>query len=236
MNMTHRIWFLIIVPMVYGLLWMGAPAVSAEAAPVTFRFTGEITSVTPALGAARGFNSGQSFSGFYTFEGTSPDSSPSPSTGNYRGLTSFGINMAGQVIVPAQASTNPSNGIRVFNNEGAIQDRYSLSAFGSGPEVAGWQFRQVSMDLLDPSQSVFSNDTLPSTPPSLSSFAQRSANFAFTNRDALGNFLGFGSVEGRLTSLSLVPIPPAFLLFGTGVTLLAALRAAGRRGRRGSQS
>lgn len=89
----------------------------------------------------------------------------------------------------------------------------------------------MRIDVIDPSQSVFSNDTLPSTPPSLSAFAQRSASVAFTNRDALGNFLGFGSVEGKLTSLSLVPIPPALLLFGTGVTLLAALRAAGRRGR-----
>lgn len=89
----------------------------------------------------------------------------------------------------------------------------------------------MSVLLVDPSQSVFSDDALPSTPPSLGAFAQRSASFAFTNRDALGKVLGFGSVNGTLRSLSLAPIPPTVFLFGTGVTLLAALGEAGQRGR-----
>ncbi|CAE6790945.1 MAG: hypothetical protein H8K06_14790 [Nitrospira sp.] len=229
--MSYHMLFRMIVGVACALLWTGVRVLSVGAAPVTFYFTGEISTVTATLGTARGFSPGHTFVGTYTFDTTTSDVVPSPSTGVYRGLTSFSVNMAGQAIVPSQQPIGLSDGIFVFNNEGAIQDRYSLSAFGTGPEVAGWQFRQMRIDVIDPSQSVFSNDTLPSTPPSLSAFAQRSASFAFTNRDALGNILGFGSVEGKLTSLSLVPIPPALLLFGTGVTLLAALRAAGRRGR-----
>jgi len=109
--------------------------------------------------------------------------------------------------VSSQQSTNLNDGIVVVNNEEAIRDRYSVSASGTGPEVAGWRFRQMRIDLFDPSQSAFTDDSLPSTPPSLSSFAQRAANFVFTN----------------------LPIPPTLVLFGTGVSVLVALRAAGRR-------
>ncbi len=227
--MSHRLCFRGIVAVTCALLCGGLSIPSADSAAVTFHFTGEITAVTPTLGSAKGFSSGQTFVGAYTFDTTTPDAVSSPSTGAYSGLTSFSVNMAGQAIVPTQPSTNPSNGIFVLNNERAIQDRYSLSAFGTGPESTGWQFRQMRIDLIDPSQSVFSNDSLPTSPPSLSSFAQRPASFAFTNRDASGNFLGFGSVDGKLTSLSLVPIPPAALLFGSGMMLLAAFNIIGRR-------
>lgn len=227
--MTHRMLLRIVVGMVCAVLWTESGVVPVRAAPVTFYFSGEITTVTATLGTARGFNPGQPFFGAYTFDAATPDVASSPSTGIYRGLTSFSVTIAGQAIVPPQQPTGLSDGIFVFNNEGAIRDRYSVSGLGTGPEVAGWQFRQMSVLLADPSQSAFSDDALPSIPPSLSAFAERSASFAFTNRDALGNVLGFGSVNGRLTSLSLVPVPPTVLLFGTGVTLLAALRAAGRR-------
>ncbi len=229
--MSHHIWFRMIVGVACALLWTGVRVVPVGAAPVTFYFAGEITNVTTTLGTARGFNPGQPFFGAYTFDTATPDVASSPSTGIYRGLTSFSVNIAGQAIAPPQQPTGLSDGIFVFNNEAAIQDRYSVSALGTGPEVAGWRFRQMNVLLVDPSQSVFSDDALPSTPPSFSAFAQRSANFAFTNRDALGNFLCFGSVNGRFTSLSLVPVPRTGFLFGTGVILLAALWAAGRRGR-----
>ena len=227
--MSYRMILGEIGAMTCGLLFMGSFGNPTEAAPVTFYFAGEITNVTTTLGTARGFNPGQPFFGAYTFDTATPDVASSPSTGIYRGLTSFSVNIAGQAIVPSQQPTGLSDGIFVFNNEAAIQDRYSVSGLGTGPEVAGWRFRQMNVFLVDPSQSVFSDDALPSTPPSLSAFAQRSANFAFTNRDALGNVLGFGSVNGRFTSLSLVPIPPTLVLFGTGVSVLVALRAVGRR-------
>ena len=229
--MTHRMLLRLVVGTVCAVLWLESGVVPVRAAPVTFYFSGEITTVTATLGTARGFNPGQPFFGAYTFDAATPDVASSPSTGIYRGLTSFSVTIAGQAIVPPQQPTGLSDGIFVFNNEAAIQDRYSVSGLGTGPEVAGWRFRQMNVLLVDPSQSVFSDDALPSTPPSLSAFAERSANFAFTNRDALGNVLGFGSVNGRFTSLSLVPVPPTVFLFGTGVILLAALWAAGRRGR-----
>lgn len=214
-----------------GAFFTGVLAWPADAAPVTFRFTGEITSVTTTLSSARGFNPGQTFFGTYTFETTTADAIPSSDRGAYRGITAFSVNMAGQAIVPLQPPVGLSDGIFILNNEGAVRDRYSLLSSGSGPEIAGWQFRQMNIDLLDSSQSVFSNDTLPTTPPSLSSFAQRPTSFTFSNRDALGNFRGFGSVDGKLTSLSLVPIPPTLLLFGSGVMVLAALHTIGRRSR-----
>lgn len=224
--MYHRILSAGMAVTVYGFILMGPLVAPAKAALVTFQFTGEISSVTPTLGTARGISTGQPFSGSYTFETTTPDLDGSSNRGRYQGITTFNVNMAGQAIVLPQTPIQQNNGIFIFDNEGAFRDRYSLNADATGIEASGWRFQQMRLDMLDPSQNAFNNDSLPSTPPSLSSFAQRSASFTFVNRDASGNLLGFGSVESQVTSLTAVPIPATLLLFGTGLTALTGLRRA----------
>jgi hypothetical protein len=63
-----------------GLVLFGTLA-TAQAAPITFGFTGIVQSVVPALSST--FHPGDAFSGSYTFESTTPDTDSSTGLGLY---------------------------------------------------------------------------------------------------------------------------------------------------------
>lgn len=191
----------------------------AAAAPVTFSFTGAVSHVDTGL--FPNFNAGQTLSGSYTFESTT---SPSPSGNRYNGaITAFNGTLGSYSAV---LNTAESNFIAVTNNPGF--DRYIVSApLTPVPAVSGLSLR-FRMELIDPSGTVFTNTALPTTPPSLSSFATNRWRLVFDDGT------GTARIRGVLTSLTAVPLPAAVILFGAGLVALAGLGAGSWRQKKNS--
>jgi len=190
-----------------------APAMSL-AAPVTFEFTGLVTNVSRDLftaggGGANGFTAGLPLTGSYTFNSLTPDSSGNPFVGNYGNAISNMTISIGDYT----ATFNPGTSfIRVTDRPNV--DLYEVQVNGLlGNNVTGFTPTIFNFELQDPSASAFSNTSLPTLAPSVSSFASAQWRMIF---GAKGR-----SVEGGLASL--VPLPAAVWLFGAGLIALIGL-------------
>ena len=198
----------------------------ATAAPVTFAFTGVVNNVAPGLFTSGGnFNGSQKLSGFYTFNDATLDSNPSGRIGRYNDtITALTVQLGPASGPPSYTATlgpeTPGNNnfIQIRNQPSGV-DGYEVRAPVTGPSVNGFSPLYFRIELIDPSHTVFSNDSLPTTPPSLSSFATNTWRLVFTD----GN--GNARIQGSLTSATLVPLPAAVILFGAGLVALVGLGA-----------
>jgi hypothetical protein len=109
-----------------------------------------------------------------------------------------------------------SNFIEVENKNNV--DRYTLQAPATGNPVNGRTPSFFEIKLTDSSHTAFSNDHLPTTPPSLGSFTTETFRLKFNGQ-------GAATVSGVLTSLTAVPLPAAVILFGAGLVALVGLGA-----------
>ncbi len=211
--------------MVWGLLSLGVLGTPATAAPVTFQFAGQLTSVIGGGLTAAGFSAGQSFVGSYTFESSSSDRFSSANLGDYRALTNLTATIGSYTVTLVPGIQQSA--IAIWNNYESYpngpRDMYSVGGEVTGAAVNGVSPFSFGIDLTDPSHTAFDSDALPSSPPNLSSFATKRASFYFPG--ALGNSF----LHGEIHSLTAVPIPAAVLLFGTGLTALIGLGAGSRR-------
>ncbi|GMV51572.1 MAG: hypothetical protein AMXMBFR67_31150 [Nitrospira sp.] len=116
------------------------------------------------------------------------------------------------------ATFSPGSSVmQVINNPG-LGDTFKLTLNGfTGSTVNGLTPTTFEMELINPNGSAFANDHLPTTPPSLSSFASNQWRLVFSG---VGN-----RVQGALTSL--VPLPAAVWLFGAGLIALVGLGSRG---------
>lgn len=182
----------------------------AGAYPVTWEFAGAITFVSDEndfLGGA--VTVGSAFSGSYTFESTTPDGSPDDPT---RGTYSDAITtLSGQVgTVSFFGAVGTVNRLTIFDDLSiSDSDQYGISV---DIELLGKTvvFRWI---LFDATASVFSDDSLPLSPPDLGSFYTRRLDI-FSESETNPFFL-----SGQLTSL--VPEPGMLLLLGVGALALA---------------
>jgi hypothetical protein len=189
-----------------------------SAAPVTFEFTGLVTNVSGDLftaggTGANGFRAGLSLTGSYTFNSLAPDTSGNPFVGNYNNAISNMTLSVGDYT----ATFNPGTSfIRVTDRPNA--DLYEVQVNGLlGNSVNGFTPTIFNFELQDPSANAFSNSSLPTLAPSVSSFASAQWRMIF---GAKGR-----SVEGGLASL--VPLPAAVWLFGAGLIALIGLGSRG---------
>jgi hypothetical protein len=197
--------------MVLALL---ASPLSARAASVTFQFSGLVTDVfgsvfTPGGTGSNGFSTGLPLSGSYTFNSSTPDSGGGANNGRYNNaVQNLSVTVGGYTAT----FTPGSSFIQVINRPSG--DSYEVRADGLlGNAVNGRIPTSFRFELTDPSGSVFSNDSLPTTPPSLSSFASSQWRLIF---EATGR-----RVQGALSSV--VPLPAAVWLFGAGLIALVGL-------------
>lgn len=194
---------------------------SARAAPVTFSFSGTVTSVGTGLTAV--FGLGRSVAGLYTFESTTPDLDPAGSgfyDGALRGLE-FSIGTSGPTYQGTLRPNTP-NSIELvrpsFHSYFVGTDQF-LGPPVQGPGGATYTPALFALNLLDPTGQALPNDLLPLDPPSLAGFLDRTLFFDFQTLSGPNE-----SVIARVESLALVPLPPAVLLFSAGCLGLAALR------------
>ncbi len=197
------LWSLLVV----GYISLNFMIVTADAAPITFYFQGTITSIDPALSGS--IDPSKGVSGAYTFESTTSDLLAANSTFGRYALSSATYNIGG-LNYSATSAPGSSNVITVSNQPGPNFDRYdvAIQANISGPSPIGlthdqfyFQFEKVGL---------FADDSLPTSPPSISS-SQNVVSIRFAPGGRL--------LQGNLTSLSLalVPVPAAAWLFGSGL-------------------
>jgi hypothetical protein len=203
-----------------SLLVSGVLVAPASAALLQFAYTGAVSDVHSSLFPT--FNTGQTLTGFYTFNSLTPDSNASSNIGRYNGtIQALTVNLGSYT---ATLGNSGSNFIEIRNQPSS--DGYEIRAPLTGATVNGFSPLRFRIELIDPSATAFTNDQLPTTPPSLSSFATNRFRIVFED----GN--GTARVRGSLTSLTAIPLPAAILLFGAGLIALVGLGAGGWRQRK----
>ena len=188
---------------------------SANAAPITFAFTGKV--IVESHPTIEMF---MPMIGTYTFESTTPNTGSAPFEGIYQGAI-----LSVSASVPDAAfsillTTSPggSSVISVLDKTlGAFTDSYS----GQAATAAGDHFLFVMMESPFSDESLISGVGLPVVPPSRSVVSSETWQLS-------GPTIG-GGFEFEIDSLTLVPEPASGLLLGVGVTALLACRRAGRR-------
>jgi len=223
----------LVLAIVVGL--MSGPALGGSVDLVTFAYTGIVTSLIDTNGALdSSIFIGQSFSGSYTFDPTTPDITLSDEQGNYqwlnpslRGFTAdffignyaFGLSPSfpsGAVGVKDNAPFGPINQLEDLYQANGQLVQTSGPFFplpGGNPQGIWTIVLQNTTDL-----SVITSDALPIVPPDINLFEMN--RFSFQNNTAEIDIRGF------LTSLNPAPVPePATLsLLGIGLLAGAALR------------
>lgn len=134
------------------------------------------------------------------------------------------VNLGPFVGVRGTAIPGNENFIKIVNNPSF--DSYTVRVPLDGSSVGSFDPIFFRITLTDPSGMVFSNDLLPTTPPSLNSFATDRFRIVFEDGS------GVARVSGSLTSL--VPLPTAVILFGAGLIALVGLGAGSWRKRNNS--
>jgi hypothetical protein len=199
---------------------LGAPA---RADLITYTFTGKVTSVDPALAGT--FSAGQTLTGQYTFDPTTPPVAGSNSSfAVFDALTNLHFTLGSY-----SAASSAAPEIQVDNAPTAPDDRYAVVSRASqgltGPSVNGLPLNFFAFRLDDSTGTVFSNALILPTSLNLSSF------------DSTAFFLFFGNtspaiVSGTITSLTpvtAVPEPSSLALAGIGGLGLLVYRLRGRK-------
>jgi hypothetical protein len=213
----------------------------ADAAPVTFSFTGTIAYVHPELSAA--FTIGDTIAAIYTFESTALDSNASSSSvGRYNtALTAYQITTSGGYSASATGGQ-----ILVLDNSPTPDDRYRAAAFSTstfpgfgalnGSDVSGHHLFAASVNLGDPTGTAFSSDALPTSLDlsdfDLAGFSSSYLAFDFGDEPAAyvedGVFFG---MRANVTGFS-VAHPGTLALLGTSLLGLGVFRVVVRLPRR----
>lgn len=195
---------------------------AAEAASVTYSFTGNVSHVNgPLLGT---FNTTSPVSGMFTF-----DNSPAVG-GTYNGVVSgLTLNIGGYTANYVAGA----NAVSIFKGidlgDGFLGDRWQLVTAAGGAAINGYSPFRFDLNL-DREGSLFANTDM-QNPPSLMSLSGNRWRLVFEN--AAGSMV---RVQGALNSLTAVPLPAAVLLFGAGLISLVGLGAGGLRNLRETQA
>jgi len=199
---------------------------AAQAASVTYNFGGTLDSVD---GTITFLSVGDSFTGSFTFDSTSPNTYVGPAQAVYPEGFSITTKVHGYSFF---SNSNPSNcpgcGNVTVVNDAAVGDLFiarNESDPVSGPHPNGFTLYDLSVNLYDFTGVAFNSNALPSN-LALSAFDYHRLGLSFL--DAGGNGRGAG---GEITSLSLAtaaPVPEAsssaMLALGLGALGIAARR------------
>lgn len=211
-----------------GLLCLSSVAVApAMAATITYNFSGNVTNVgaflSPPAVPSPQFTTGSPMTGMMTVN--TADGTPGGLVGSYN------IQSLSVTIGTYTATVGPTGTVNIRNGNGggAAVDRFEVSAPSQPGNLVGDPINFLLPRLftinLRGDKNAFTSDELPSSVPSLNSFAnlnQFRLQFGPTNG-------ANARVEGQLTALTAVPLPTSVILFGLGLVALIGLGAGGLR-------
>ena len=214
--------------LVIGILLSGGVSMPAAAALVTYKFAGTINGVPPDL--AGKFSTGQSFSGFYSFDpATAPRAGGNGHQQIFDALASFSFTLGG-----VNAASNSASELQIDHQPGVMSDRYflvtrahqGLTATGLS---SGFSLNLFSLRLDRNAGSLFKTASTLPVDVSLADF----------DSDAIYIFLdapagGLDIIGGTLTSFgpanAVVPAPASLALFGVALAAIGLVRGRLRKG------
>lgn len=196
---------------------------NANAALITFDFEGTVTDINGGSLPFR-FSQSDTLSGSYTFESNTPDSDiGNVNNGDYQqAVTNLDANLDDYLF---GSSGGASDG-DLNKNLSLTQDSYTynfdagINGSLTGDDILSQQIHAFHFNLTDTSGSVFSDDSLPLTPLTLSAFDEARWTLEFVFDEAPRY------VSGNITSLTMapaVPIPASAWLFGSGLIGLVGI-------------
>ena len=194
------------------LLLASISVTQARAMTIQYSFTGTVNQVSPRLSATFSTNpSSSAMSGFLTVNTT--DTNPlNANIGNYT-ITSFSLTIEGY------AATMGTAGNVEIRNGPPGNDQFNVTMNApNGPLVNSLASRIFEIQLRGPN-SLFTNDALPTSSPSVTSF---------TNRNLWRLVFGPANnitVSGVMTAVTTVPLPSTVVLFGAALVALVSLGA-----------
>jgi hypothetical protein len=182
---------------------MGCAGV-ARAVPLTFQYLGSITQV-PIDDLYGDIPDGSPVQFSYTFDSAALDQIPDGSSASY---VSSGMPFMMTLTLPGHIFSADSVQIGVFNS---LVDQYTVYATGAGGNLT------IELFLQDNSGTLFANDNLPLTAPSLAAFTIK--DFHFREVDADGRETQF---DGQLSGIAEVPEPCTWVVLLSGIGVLIA--------------
>jgi hypothetical protein len=204
---------------------LSLPVSAAQAALVTYSFTGTVGSASGALRSDMPV--GSTMSGTFSFENGTPASAP----GRYPDAVQSLKLTFGSYDVELDPAGD-MNVIRIVNNPSGDLWRLRTSVMPDATDGPIGVFTPVDFRLdLEDEDGLAINSTSLQDPPSLGSLTSTQWRLVF--EDAGGRMV---RVQGVLNSLTAVPLPAAVLLFGAGLISLVGLGAGGLRNLRGSRA
>ena len=199
-----------------GLL---ATATPARAVPITMTISGTIASADSGMPAPwSGVVAGDEFSYTFTFESTTaPQSSSTPTRGNYFGFVTAATLRIGNATATESTSIYPSN-----NQASVLDGNDGVDVFTSN---VSFETYSVSFGLQDNDASAFSSTALPLAPVPLALLED--ASFTFSR----GGAVAFGTITSWTLVGPAAGVPEPATLALAGIAGLAAVRNV--RARRG---
>lgn len=206
-----------------ALCSLGLPLNVAQAALVTYSFTGGVSNISGTL-LSPSMNLTSPVSGSFQFENAT-----SGSGGAYPAVTAFTVTVGGYTSTFAPGANAVTVSMNTSLGGGMFGDRWKLESAATGSQVNGFSPSSFDLRLDREGGGLFANTNL-QNPPSLSALTATRWRLVFEDSD--GNLV---NVRGALNSLTAVPLPAAVLLFGAGLISLVGLGAGGLRNLRGSR-
>lgn len=205
-------------------------AFGAQAAPVTYQFTANVTKVTNDIGLLGAVSAGDILTGKFSLDPSDTPTSTSGDTSSYVSPnSSFSATVSGVTI------SRKIDNINVSNDSPFFYDRLDMFGGGSDDSGTGLGYGSSSLSLLFRNQTNPDTLTSPSIPSvfSFSDFDDKRnlALFYFTGFRSPGDFTAWDGINADITSLQRVtpvPLPAGLPLLAVGIGLLGL---AGRRHR-----
>ena len=144
------------------------PTTSSAAALVTIKFEAKVASIEDSQNVFRGtIREGDTISGFYRYDPSTPDSSESPNIGAYESTTKkAGITVNTKHFTFKTDPNNVNFLVEIADNNGD-RDNYLLRSVNNLPLANGFPVDEIAWQLDDPTQTAVSSDALPTTAPRL---------------------------------------------------------------------